>query len=182
MRGRIRRKTQRSDGGRRVFVSPAIATAASILRFAASRARPGVSEVLIDDDALAASKAFFRLEAGGAVRQITNCSAWARTTPAPSYSPFGYATTRMAELRTSSRNRGRNHVDEDCAAFYYLRLDRQHRPSSVHAPPPGTDVREDTDIYAGATAACLAVAFAIQWLRHDLQCTITRHPGVAHRS
>jgi oligopeptidase B len=36
----------------------------------------------------------------------------------------------------------------DCSAFYYVRLDAQHRPSSVHRHRLGADVREDIEVYA----------------------------------
>src|SRR6266436_458987 len=35
----------------------------------------------------------------------------------------------------------------DCSAFYYVRLDAQHRPSSVHRHRLGADVREDIEVY-----------------------------------
>jgi oligopeptidase B len=55
----------------------------------------------------------------------------------------------MAELSDVVFETAGNKVwTHDCAAFYYVRLDPQHRLSSVHRHRLGADVREDTEIYA----------------------------------
>ena len=109
----------------------------------------GVGEVLIDGDALAAGKAFFRL--GASVH-------------APSHALLAWSADEMGSELFTIRVRDVARMTEltdivpetsgdivwtrDCSAFYYVRLDAQHRPSSVHRHRLGADVREDTEIYA----------------------------------
>jgi oligopeptidase B len=109
----------------------------------------GDAETMIDGDALAAGKAFFRLGAT-AHSPDHKLLAWsADETGAELFTVRVRDLARAAELP--------DHVPEtagtmvwtrDRAAFYYVRLDRQHRPSSVHRHHLGTDAREDADVYA----------------------------------
>jgi oligopeptidase B len=109
----------------------------------------GATDVLIDGDALAAGKAFFRL---GAIAHSPDHKllAWtADETGAELFTVRIRELTRMAELPDIvPETAGAIVWTKDCAAFYYVRLDRQHRPSSVHRHRLGTDAGEDTNIYA----------------------------------
>jgi oligopeptidase B len=109
----------------------------------------GAGEVLIDGDALAAGKAFFRLGAT-AHSPDHKLLAWAADeTGAELFTMRVRDLTRMAELPdTVPETAGTIVWTKDCAAFYYVRLDRQHRPSSVHRHRLGTEVCEDAEIHA----------------------------------
>jgi oligopeptidase B len=109
----------------------------------------GVSEVLIDGDALAAGKAFFRL--GQTAHSPDHALlAWsADETGSELFTIRVRDVARMAELSdVVFETAGTIVWTRDCSAFYYVRLDPQHRPSSVHRHRLGADVREDTEIYA----------------------------------
>jgi oligopeptidase B len=109
----------------------------------------GASEVLIDGDALAAGKAFFRL---GATAHSPDHAllAWsADETGGELFTIRVRDIARMTELADIvPQTAGDIMWTRDCSAFYYVRLDAQHRPSSVHRHRLGTDVREDTEVYA----------------------------------
>ena len=109
----------------------------------------GVGEVLIDGDALAAGKAFFRL---GATAHSPDHAllAWsADETGAELFTIRVRDVARMAELPDIVPETAGDIVwTRDCSAFYYVRVDAQHRPSSVHRHRLGTDVREDIQVYA----------------------------------
>jgi oligopeptidase B len=109
----------------------------------------GVGEVLIDGDALAVGKAFFRL---GATAHSPNHKllAWsADETGAELFTVRIRDLARMADLPDIVPEIAGPIVwAQDCSAFYYVRLDRHHRPSSIHRHRLGTDIREDTEVYA----------------------------------
>jgi len=109
----------------------------------------GVDQVLIDGDALAVGKAFFRL---GAIAHSPDHTllAWSvDETGAELFTIRVRDLARIAELPdTVPETAGDIVWVRDCSAFYYVRLDAQHRPSSVHRHRLGTHVHEDTDIYA----------------------------------
>ena len=109
----------------------------------------GVGEVLIDGDALAVGKAFFRLGAT-AHSPDHKLLAWsADETGAELFTVRIRDLARMAELPDIvPETAGAIVWTQDCSAFYYVRLDRQHRPSSIHRHRLGTDMREDTEIHA----------------------------------
>jgi len=109
----------------------------------------GGGEVLIDGDALAVGKAFFRLGAT-AHSPDHRLLAWsADETGAELFAIRVRDLARMAELPDIVPETAGDIVwTRDCAAFYYVRLDAQHRPSSVHRHRLGADVREDTEVYA----------------------------------
>jgi oligopeptidase B len=90
----------------------------------------------------------------------------------------------MAELSDVVFETAGNKVwTHDCSAFYYVRLDPQHRLSSVHCHRLGADVREDTEIYAGTRwrPVHLPIAFAIRPLRGNLGAGSRYVGGAAHR-
>src|SRR5215813_5281036 len=109
----------------------------------------GVGEILIDGDALATGRAFFRL---GAAQHSPDhrLLAWsADETGAELFTIRVRDLARMAELADIvPETEGDIVWTQDCSAFYYVRLDAQHRPSSVYRHRLGTDVGEDTAIYA----------------------------------
>src|SRR5499427_5372304 len=109
----------------------------------------GDCEILIDGDALAAGKAFFRLGAT-AHSPDHRLLAWsADETGAELFTIRVRDLARMAELADIvPETEGDIVWTQDCSAFYYVRLDAQHRPSSVYRHRLGTDVGEDTAIYA----------------------------------
>lgn len=109
----------------------------------------GVGEVLIDGDVLAAGKAFFRL--GATVHSPDHrLLAWsADETGAELFTVRVRDLAGMADLPDIvPETAGELVWTQDCSAFYYVRLDSQHRPASVHRHRIGTDVTEDADIYA----------------------------------
>src|SRR5215468_6505414 len=109
----------------------------------------GGGEVLIDGDALAAGKAFFRL---GATQHSPDHAllAWsADETGAELFTIRVRDLARMTELPDIvPETEGDIAWTRDCSAFYYVRLDGRHRPSSVHRHRLGTEAREDTEVYA----------------------------------
>jgi len=109
----------------------------------------GDCEILIDGDALAAGKVFFRLGAT-AHSPDHKLLAWsADETGAELFTVRVRDLARMTELPDIvPETAGAIVWTRDCAAFYYVRLDRQHRPSSVHRHRLGTEVHEDVEIYA----------------------------------
>jgi oligopeptidase B len=111
----------------------------------------GVGEVLIDGDALAAGKAFFRLGAA-AHSPDHRLLAWsADETGAELFTIRVRDLARMAELPDIVPETASDVVwTRDCSAFYYVRLDAQHRPSSVHRHRLGVDVHQDIEVYAVA--------------------------------
>jgi len=108
----------------------------------------GAGEVLIDGDALAVGKAFFRLGAT-AHSPDHRLLAWsADETGAELFTIRVRDLARMAELPDVVPETAGDVVwTRDCSAFYYVRLDAQHRPSSVHRHRLGADVREDIEVY-----------------------------------
>src|SRR3984893_6636974 len=109
----------------------------------------GVGEVLIDGDALAVGKAVFCLGATAHSPQHKLVAWSADETGAELFTVRIRDLARMAELADIvSETAGAIVWTQDCSAFYYVRLDRQHRPSSVHRHRPATDMREDIEIHA----------------------------------
>jgi len=109
----------------------------------------GAGEVLIDGDALAVGKAFFRLGAT-AHSPDHRLLAWsADETGAELFTIRVRDLSHMAELPDVVPETAGDVVwTRDCSAFYYVRLDTQHRPSSVHRHRLGADVRDDIEVYA----------------------------------
>lgn len=109
----------------------------------------GVSELLLDGDELGAGKAFFRL---GQTAHSPDHKLLAWSADENGSELFAIRVrdlARMAELPDIVLQTTSEVVwTRDCAAFYYVRVDAQHRPSSVHRHRLGTDVSEDADIYA----------------------------------
>jgi oligopeptidase B len=108
----------------------------------------GLEEVLIDGDALAIGKAFFRLGAT-AHSPDHKLLAWsADETGAELFTIQVRDLSRMVELPDIVPETTGDIVwTRDCSAFYYVRLDDQHRPSSVYHHRLGTDSREDVAAY-----------------------------------
>ncbi len=109
----------------------------------------GAPETLLDGDALAAGKAFFRLGAT-AHSGDHKLLAWsADETGAELFTVRVRDLARMADLPDLvPETAGAIVWTRDRAAFYYVRVDRQHRPSSVHRHRLGTDAGADVEVYA----------------------------------
>jgi oligopeptidase B len=109
----------------------------------------GEPETLLDGDALAAGKAFFRL---GATAHSPDHAllAWsADETGAELFTVRVRDLAGMADLPDLvPETAGAIVWTRDRAAFYYVRVDRQHRPSSVHRHRVGTDAHQDAEVYA----------------------------------
>ncbi len=109
----------------------------------------GAGEVLIDGDALASGKAFFRLGATAHSPDHLRLAWSADETGAELFTIRIRDLARMAESPDVVPETAGDIVwMRDCSAFYYVRLDNQHRPSRVYRHRLGTDAREDTEIYA----------------------------------
>ena len=109
----------------------------------------GSRELLLDGDELGAGKAFFRL---------------GQTAHSPDHKLLAWSADENGSELFALRVRDLARIAElpdivpqttsevvwarDCAAFYYVRVDAQHRPSSIHRHRLGTEVSEDADIYA----------------------------------
>jgi oligopeptidase B len=109
----------------------------------------GGSEVLIDGDQLAAGKAFFRL--GGTVHSYDHkLLAWSADENGSELFPIRIRDlAALADLPdVIPETTGGVVWTRDCTAFYYVRLDAQHRPSSVHRHRLGTAASDDADVFA----------------------------------
>jgi oligopeptidase B len=108
----------------------------------------GASELLLDAEAVAAGKAFFRL-GQTAHSPDHRLLAWSADENGSELFPIRIRDlARMAELPdVVPRTTSEVVWTRDCTAFYYVRLDAQYRPSSVHRHRLGADVNEDADIY-----------------------------------
>jgi oligopeptidase B len=109
----------------------------------------GAGELLLDGDQLAAGKAFFRFGDTGHSPDHRLLAWSADENGSEMFAIRIRDIARMAELpdivpRTTSEVVWAR----DCTAFYYVRLDAQLRPSSVHRHRIGTNLREDADIFA----------------------------------
>jgi oligopeptidase B len=122
----------------------------------------GPSELLLDGDALAAGKAFFRL--GATVHSPDHrLLAWSADENGSELFPV-----RVRDLATMAdlpdvvpQTTGEVVWSRDCAAFYYARLDAQHRPSSIRRHRLGADAGADAEIYVvpdGSRFASLAIS------------------------
>jgi oligopeptidase B len=108
----------------------------------------GTVQTLIDGDALAIGKTFFRL-GGSAHSPDHRLLAWSADE----------SGAEMFTVRVRDLARGIDLADavpettstvvwtQDGSAFYYVRLDRQHRPSSVYRHRLGTGCRDDELVY-----------------------------------
>jgi oligopeptidase B len=107
------------------------------------------SELLLDGDELGTGKAFFRL---GQTAHSPDHKLLAWSADENGSELFALRVrdlARMVELPDIVPQTTSEVVwARDCAAVYYVRVDAQHRPSSVHRHRLGTDVSEDVDIYA----------------------------------
>ncbi|MGC2779046.1 MAG: S9 family peptidase [Bradyrhizobium sp.] len=108
----------------------------------------GPAQVLIDGDELAAGKSFFQLGS---------------TTHSPDHRRLAWISDEMGSEFYTARIRdlaaGRDLPDvvpevsgpvvwtKDSAAFYYVHLDPQHRPTTVFRHRIGTDVAQDTLVF-----------------------------------
>jgi oligopeptidase B len=109
----------------------------------------GTPETLLDGDALAAGKAFFRLGATAHAGDHKLLAWSADETGAELFTVRVRDLARMADLPDLvSETAGPIVWTRDHAAFYYVRVDRQHRPSSVHRHRLGTDASQDVEVYA----------------------------------
>jgi oligopeptidase B len=108
----------------------------------------GAADVLLDGDALAAGKSFFQLGS---------------TTHSPDHRWLAWISDEMGSEFYTARVRdlgsGRDLPDlvpevsgpvvwtQDSSVFYYVRLDSQHRPTTVFRHRIGTEVSEDTLVF-----------------------------------
>jgi oligopeptidase B len=109
----------------------------------------GASELLLDGDQLAAGKAYFQL-GETAHSPDHRLLAWSADENGSELFPIRIRdVASMAELPdVVPRTTSEVVWTRDCTAFYYVRVDAQYRPSSVHRHRLGADVSEDADIYA----------------------------------
>jgi oligopeptidase B len=109
----------------------------------------GAATTMLDGDALAAGKSFFRLGAT-AHSPDHRLIAWsADETGAELFTVRIRDVAGMTELPDAvSEATGAIVWSQDCTAFYYVRHDRQHRPSSVHRHRLGTEAGDDVEIFA----------------------------------
>jgi oligopeptidase B len=109
----------------------------------------GASELLLDGDALATGRAFFRL---GATVHTPDHRLLAWSADDNGSELFAIRIRDLAAMTELPdivpRTTGAVAWTQDCTAFYYVRLDAQHRATSVHRHRLGTDASEDADIYA----------------------------------
>jgi oligopeptidase B len=127
----------------------------------------GAVAELLDGDALAAGKAFFQL--GATVHSPDHrLLAWSADDKGSEYD-----TVRIRDLGV-----GRDLPDEipdvegavvwsrDATAFYYVRLDANHRPSHVYRHRLGTPVSDDTLIYEEQDSRYFVSLVELQSERH----------------
>jgi len=109
----------------------------------------GAAETLLDGDAAAAGKAFFRLGAT-AHSPDHKLLAWsADATGAELFTIRVRDLASMADLADAvPETAGAIVWTRDCSAFYYVRVDRRHRPSSVHRHRLGTAAGDDVEVHA----------------------------------
>jgi oligopeptidase B len=108
----------------------------------------GADEILLDGDALAAGKAYFQL--GGAAHSPDHrLLAWSADEKGSEY-----YTLRVRDLaRAADRDDVIPEADgaavwtADASAFYYVKLDANHRPSRVYRHRLGTPAADDQLIY-----------------------------------
>ncbi len=113
----------------------------------------GAEEILLDCDALAAGKAFFQL--GGAQHSPDHrLLAWSADENGSEYDAL-----RVRDLRTGADLpdliadvAGSPVWTADSSAFYYVRLDENHRPSRVYRHTLGTPQENDVLVYEEADA------------------------------
>jgi oligopeptidase B len=109
----------------------------------------GADDVLLDGDALAAGKAFFRL--GATVHSPDHrLLAWSADENGSELFPIRIrdlaAMTDLPDVVPQTTSEAV--WTRDGAAFYYVRLDAQLRPSSIHRHRLGADPGTDAEIYA----------------------------------
>ena len=116
--------------------------------------RDGSAKTILDGDALADGKPFFRL---GATAHSPNHAllAWsADETGAELYAVRVRDLARMTDLPDCvPETVGAIVWTRDCSAFYYVRLDSSHRPSSVHRHRLGTAAADDVEVFAAGDPA-----------------------------
>lgn len=108
----------------------------------------GADEVMLDGDALAAGKAYFQL--GGAAHSPDHrLLAWtADEAGSEFYTLRVRDLTRAADLADEVPQTGGSAVwTADASAFYYVKLDDNHRPSRVYRHRLGTPSADDQLIY-----------------------------------
>jgi oligopeptidase B len=111
----------------------------------------GATETILDGDALAAGKPFFRI--GGAAHSPDHgLLAWSADD-----SGAELFTVRIRDIASGAdlpdlvcETTGGIVWSQDGTAFYYVRVDRHHRPVSVHRHRLGTSAADDVEIVAAA--------------------------------
>jgi oligopeptidase B len=109
----------------------------------------GAAETLLDGDALAAGKPFFRI--GTAAHSPNHLLlAWSSDDSGAELYAVGIrdiaAAADLPDLVTETT--GGIVWSQDGSAFYYVHVDRNHRPVSVHRHRLGTSTAEDVEIVA----------------------------------
>jgi oligopeptidase B len=113
----------------------------------------GAEEVLLDGDALAAGKAFFQI--GGMARSPDHkLLAWSVDDTGSEFDTLRVRNTATGtDLPDLIPDVGGSPVwTADGAAFYYVRLDENHRPSRVYRHLLGTPADQDALVYEEADA------------------------------
>jgi oligopeptidase B len=108
----------------------------------------GADEILIDGDALARGLAYFQL-GGGAHTPDHRRFAWAADDAGSEYFKIRVrdvaSASDLADVVPDAT--GSIVWTKDGSAFYYVKLDAEHRPSRIYQHRLGTDVSEDRLIY-----------------------------------
>jgi oligopeptidase B len=109
----------------------------------------GAATTMLDGDALAAGKSFFRL---GATAHSPDHRLIAWSADETGAELFTIRVRDLAGMtdRPDAVTEAAGAIvwSQDCTAFYYVRLDRRHRPSSVHRHRLGTAAGDDVEIFA----------------------------------
>ena len=123
----------------------------------------GAAETILDGDALAAGKPFFRI---GATAHSPDHRLLAWTADDSGAELF---TVRIRDIAGAvdlpdliTETTGGIVWSQDGAAFYYVRVDRNHRPVSVHRHRLGTDPADDVEIVAAQDSSLFVSLSKVQ--------------------
>ena len=130
-------------------ISPAIAKADSIRLIRREPRGGGAAETILDGDALAAGKPFFRIGAT-AHSPDHRLLAWSADDSGNElFTVHVRDIARQVDLPDLVTETAGGIVwSQDGTAFYYVRVDRNHRPVSVHRHRLGTGPADDVEVVA----------------------------------